>query len=68
MITVCDGWDPRLKHERLVLKNDGRPSLHVSHGMCERCSLLMDAQLRGITGQALDEYAAYLMSPIDPRD
>lgn len=67
MMTICDGWDPRLKHERVVLK-DGPATEPVSHGMCERCSLLMEAQLKGITGKALDDYAAYLLSPIDPRD
>lgn len=70
MITVCDGgWSRHLgPHPRVVLKNDGRGDAGVSHGMCPRCNLLCQAEMDGIAPRALEEYAAYLGGPFDPRD
>jgi hypothetical protein len=61
---VCSGWG--IEHGLIVLRkgpDDGR----VSHGMCERCRLLMDADGR-LDGPRLEEYRVYLQGVLDPRD
>ncbi len=65
--TVCSGWG--LTHPEIVLVQ-GKPGAPKSHGMCERCKLFMNAQMDCPPAgtQALEQYRAYLESPIDPRD
>lgn len=69
MITVCDGgWSRHLgPHPRVVLRDDGREDAAISHGMCERCSLICRAELDGTAPRALAEYATYLAVPVDSR-
>lgn len=70
MTTVCDGnWSKHYRHERLVLSGPAQPEeKQISHGMCERCVLMLDAEMDGIAEAQLAEYGNYLASKIDPRD
>ena len=69
MTTVCDGnWSKHLQHPRVVLKDDGNADGQTSHGMCESCKLMTDAEMDGKTDRELIEYGAYLAGPFDPRD
>lgn len=61
MITVCTGgWSKHLQHSTVVLRDDGNDDKQTSHGVCSRCAMMLDAELKGVTGQALEQYATYL--------
>jgi hypothetical protein len=46
MVTVCTGgWSQHLLHATETLKDDGKNDGLVSHGMCDRCSMLMEAEI-----------------------
>ena len=64
LTTVCSGWG--LDHPEIVM-HQGKPGAPVSHGMCARCKLYMDAVIDKSPAE-LEQYRAYLESPIDPRD
>lgn len=64
LTVVCPDWG--LGHPEKVLRA-GDPDLPVSHGMCPECALFLDAQDR-LDAVTLEQYRAYLSSPLDPRD